>query len=312
MGCGYNLSTLARATQEFLQQADGKITYGEFLRQRFPYNPRPVDIPNYKADHGEKAGLADDMVGIRGEVDAFAYLLASREMKPPLAVGLFGDWGSGDYRKHLGIPALIQKDFRQLASLVGQQNEAILEDKEGKLEQSKGCFNRIILYIDDLDRCPDQHVVEVLQAVHLLLAFELFVVVVAVDSRWLSHALTKHFGALVVDRENAQEATPDDYLEKIFQIPFWIRPLSKTAKQNIIQGLLQGHVALAKLKAWKRWKRNGRSLVSHRPRCWQRSPPLAAGRRLKPRRYRLRIVSSTSWTDWQVSSAPRRGRPNVS
>ncbi len=150
--------------------------------------------------------------------------------------------GSGDYRKHLGIPALIQQDFRQLANLVGQQNEAILKDKKGKLEKREDCFNRIILYIDDLDRCPDEHVVEVLQAVHLLLAFELFVVVVAVDSRWLSHALTKHFEALVVDRANGQEATPDDYLEKIFQIPFWIQPLSKIAKQNIIQGLLQGHL----------------------------------------------------------------------
>jgi hypothetical protein len=565
---GFDLPSLARATIEFVEKGAEKETYGQFLQQRFPFNPQPVDIPNYKADHGRKTGLADDMVGIRAEVDAFAYLLASRGLKPPLAVGLFGDWGSGksffmdavreridqltsdpevikrkqsevpfwkriiqiqfnawhyvegelwaslvdhifnqlrmkdesedlvkqrrehwlekldhtrakmvrleakrseaernlrdkekqadmlrrqrdsemdnlerlkaqattelvvqssleevnralqplliavgvptveevfnkldeargelkrgrvllnsvwndegqrkwvlavlvgvpvlvwlltlfefssitvafsgisaavaaaltvlskatslvqsrlaiieraqarvneeilsvqkalnnkikraeenidkaetqlqsvtkeqqslvtglksiqkelkqvtparvlndfvaervgsgDYRKHLGIPALIQQDFRQLANLVGQQNEAILNDKKGKIEKNEDCFNRIILYIDDLDRCPDEHVVEVLQAVHLLLAFELFVVVVAVDSRWLNHALTKHFEALMVDRSNGQEATPDDYLEKIFQIPFWIQPLSKTAKQNIIQGLLQGHL----------------------------------------------------------------------
>ncbi len=44
-------------------------------------------------------------------------------------------------------------------------------------------LNRIVLYIDDLDRCPPKRVVEVLQAVHLLLAFELFVVVVGVDAR---------------------------------------------------------------------------------------------------------------------------------
>ena len=49
--------------------------------------------------------------------------------------------------------------------------------------------DRIILYIDDLDRCPEANVVEVLQAVHLLLAFPLFVVVVGVDSRWLLHSL---------------------------------------------------------------------------------------------------------------------------
>jgi KAP-like P-loop domain-containing protein len=150
--------------------------------------------------------------------------------------------GSGDYRKHLGIPALIQQDFRQLAELVAEQNKDILSGEKKELEKSDDCFNRIILYIDDRDRCPDEHVIEVLQAVHLLLAFELFVVVVAVDSRWLSHALTKHFEALVVDRANGQEATPDDYLEKIFQIPFWIQPLGESAKRNIIQGLLRGHL----------------------------------------------------------------------
>ncbi len=34
--------------------------------------------------------------------------------------------------------------------------------------------NRIVLYIDDLDRCEPDKVAKVLQAVHLLLAFPLF------------------------------------------------------------------------------------------------------------------------------------------
>ena len=50
-------------------------------------------------------------------------------------------------------------------------------------------INRIVLYIDDLDRCPPDKVVEVLQAVHLLLSFPAFVVVVAVDARWVSQSL---------------------------------------------------------------------------------------------------------------------------
>ena len=150
---------------------------------------------------------------------------------------------SGDYRKLLGIPALIQQDFRQLAKLIAVQNVKIIETKDENKENDFKTFNRIILYIDDLDRCPDEHVIKVLQAVHLLLAFELFVVVVAVDSRWLSHSLTKHFEALSVNNNNGTTATPDDYLEKIFQIPFWIKPLGESSKKNIIQGLLYGHLA---------------------------------------------------------------------
>jgi len=47
-------------------------------------------------------------------------------------------------------------------------------------------FKRIVLYIDDGDRCPPDKVVEVLQAVHMLLAFRLFV---AVDVRWVATSL---------------------------------------------------------------------------------------------------------------------------
>ncbi len=44
---------------------------------------------------------------------------------------------------------------------------------------------RIVIYIDDLDRCSETKVYEVLQAIHLLLAFDLFVVVVGVDVGWV-------------------------------------------------------------------------------------------------------------------------------
>src|SRR5450756_256402 len=52
-------------------------------------------------------------------------------------------------------------------------------------------LERIVLYIDDLDRCPPRRVVDVLAAVNLLLALPLFVVV-AVDARWLLRSLAHH------------------------------------------------------------------------------------------------------------------------
>jgi hypothetical protein len=58
-------------------------------------------------------------------------------------------------------------------------------------------IDRIILYIDDLDRCKPEDVVRVLQRVHMLLAFELFVVVVAVVARWVEEALTQSYKCCV-------------------------------------------------------------------------------------------------------------------
>src|SRR5207253_1280509 len=94
-----------------------------------------------------------------------------------------------------------------------------------------------VLYIDDLDRCRPDRVIQVLEAVHLLLAFPLFAVVVAVDPRWLRRSLLKHYPNLIgpdpVKRQNQRKdgaqrlATPQDYLEKIFQVPFHLQSLGK-------------------------------------------------------------------------------------
>ena len=113
---------------------------------------------------------------------------------------------AGEYRKRLGVPAIVRDDFKDLAELISYQNEYLLRpslELQKRFREKSGAdilpandqmiINRIILYIDDLDRCPDSKVIEVLQAVHLLLAFPLFVVVVAVDARWLAHALQSRY-----------------------------------------------------------------------------------------------------------------------
>ena len=165
--------------------------------------------------------------------------------------------GSTDYRKLLGTAALIQRDFDELSKLIEEQNEEFLEKDKGHETPSPETLNRIILYIDDLDRCEPKRVVEVLQAVHLLLAFPLFVVVVAVDSRWLANSLAEHYPALATPPSPGtilpspptdgvgDQAGPSDYLEKIFQVPFWLEPLGSTARKSLVRGLLQGNLAPA-------------------------------------------------------------------
>ena len=75
---------------------------------------------------------------------------------------------------------------------------------------------------------PTRAVVEALEAVHLLLAFPLFVVIVAVDTRWLTRALRS---AAQLGRRRRPRRRPDGeaYLEKIFQIPFLVQPLPASA-----------------------------------------------------------------------------------
>jgi len=179
---------------------------------------------------------------------------------------------AGDYQKHLGLIAMIRRDFEQLGELIRAHNcnrrkletelasiqKALLSARPELQEKDLVAMfqnigiNRIVLYIDDLDRCPSSRVVEVLQAIHLLVSFPIFVVVVGVDSRWMAHSLAREYPALLMhtangdpasgttaEEENRTLVTPADYLEKIFQIPYWVPPLHRTAAQKLISKLTE-------------------------------------------------------------------------
>jgi septal ring factor EnvC (AmiA/AmiB activator) len=157
--------------------------------------------------------------------------------------------GSDDYRRHLGLPALIRRDFDRLWRLIAGYNAQVLDPDRTPQPEDEPLMNRIVLYIDDLDRCPAQRVTEVLQAVHLLLAFPLFVVVVAVDSRWLAGSLRRRYGDLFhgVAESAAKDgrARPDDYMEKIFQIPFRIQRIENAQRKRMLHGALDAVVEVA-------------------------------------------------------------------
>lgn len=153
------------------------------------------------------------------------------------------------YANSLGIISWVRRDFEQLDQLLGQQKAAqatITGDVPIKINFE---LERIVLYIDDLDRCPKETVVKVLEAMNLLLAFPLFVVVVGVDPRWMHNALHQHYphlkngfqNKIVKEKEADQEmlATSSDYLEKIFQIPFALKAMNQTSKSSLIAAQLK-------------------------------------------------------------------------
>ena len=96
--------------------------------------------------------------------------------------------------------------------------------------------------------------VDVLQAVHLLLALDLFVVVVGVDPRWLLHSLREQYrtafrsagedgttaDADLGDQDAVWRTTPHDYLEKIFNIPFVLPGMTTKSFDRLIRKLSLG------------------------------------------------------------------------
>lgn len=142
------------------------------------------------------------------------------------------------YERYLGVVAAVRADFQRLSDLMKSMRSDTGTDI-GSLQP----VDRIVLYIDDLDRCPGDKLVAVLEAIHLLLTFELFVVVVGVDIRWAAKSLAEKYPQHLTPGiyEGGQSASPVsdgvsalDYLEKIFQIPFWLPPMEEDASRSMI------------------------------------------------------------------------------
>jgi WD40 repeat protein len=143
-----------------------------------------------------------------------------------------------DFARYRGIISVVHEHLRKLDQLMLDASSQWRSEPAGDPP-----IERIVLYIDDLDRCAPGRVVDVLQAVHLLLALPLFVVVVGVDARWLRRSLEHHertlFGERTVDPAfEARVGDPMDYLDKIFQIPFALRVMDDVAAANYIRALV--------------------------------------------------------------------------
>jgi len=133
---------------------------------------------------------------------------------------------SEDYGRQLGLPTRIRKDLDTLRGYLVTLTNASTAVRHA---------DRIVLFIDDLDRCAPPVVVKVLEAVQILLASDLFVVVVGVDVRWLTKSLATHHAGQFRDK---QILNPEDFLEKIFQVPFWIPGMSVAGSQAVVKNAL--------------------------------------------------------------------------
>ncbi|MFG2950443.1 P-loop NTPase fold protein [Streptomyces adustus] len=183
---------------------------------------------------GRRSALSEDVLAARArlaEVDAAVRL-----------ADFLTERGAPDtYQHYRGLLGTVHRDLVQLDERL---REARAEWSRTRSAQPPP-LERIVLYIDDLDRCPPARVVDVLAAVHLMLALPLFVVVVAVDPRWLLSSLEHHYRELFATRDSTpgwagtqDTATPLDYLDKIFQIPFVVPPTTPEKTARLITALL--------------------------------------------------------------------------
>lgn len=106
---------------------------------------------------------------------------------------------------------------------------------ESIVEEAK--FDSIIVYIDDLDRCSGEKMIECIEANKLFLNVKNTAFVLGADERMVERAIKEHYPE--IEQDKRQIYSPfSDYLEKLIQIPYRLPRLSLNEQYTYILFLL--------------------------------------------------------------------------
>lgn len=119
-----------------------------------------------------------------------------------------------------------------LKNAIGSKNddekyEAVREfrkDFEDLIKKSKQ--GRVVVLIDDLDRCLPRHIIENLEAIKLFLNVPQTAFVIAADSYIVSNAIRSEYKEIIDAATKDRPNLGDSYMEKFIQLPYRIPALS--------------------------------------------------------------------------------------
>lgn len=148
------------------------------------------------------------------------------------------------FNLHPDLAAALQRDIRThtLAQLQGM--EQFVETFGRALKLSLGENGRLVVFVDDLDRCLPERAIEVLEAIKLFLEVTGAVFVLGVDEGVIARGIRARYRALFQGAGEAGEGdearfdlpiTGSSYLQKLIQIPFYLPPLTGEDLERYIE-----------------------------------------------------------------------------
>lgn len=116
------------------------------------------------------------------------------------------------------------------------------QEKFAKLVKTHIAPKRLVVFVDDLDRCLPEKAIEVLEAIKLFLDVENCVFVLGLDQEVIARGIEMKYKDLG-EKKNDDSSQPKftiegvRYLEKIIQLPFQIPPVEQTDMDDFVHGL---------------------------------------------------------------------------
>ncbi|MFQ6056116.1 MAG: P-loop NTPase fold protein, partial [Methanosarcinales archaeon] len=112
--------------------------------------------------------------------------------------------------------------------------ESLKQKFENAVEDCVGRDGRLVVFIDDLDRCLPEKSIEILEAIKLFVGAKRCIFLVAVDEEVVQKGIMARYKA---NRNEEPLIKGSDYLRKIINIPFYIPSPQINKLQDYIIGL---------------------------------------------------------------------------
>ncbi len=178
----------------------------------------------------------------------------------PLSVELRTYLKLPNYGKHLGLIPVLKRHIRILCQIrlgtVQKRKDKRKEELEkwDRLSLDKSVVkegelpSRLVVFIDDLDRCDPKSITKTLDAVRLVMDVQDVIVILGIDHRIAFRAVGEHYKDLA-DNRHSKQAIARDYLGKILQLAIVLnQPQAKELKSFVSQGLFPNAEALVNEK----------------------------------------------------------------
>lgn len=123
-----------------------------------------------------------------------------------------------------------ERGYGSMPDYMSEIRDDIESLKKGLPERDK-----IVIIIDDLDRCTADKIAGTLEAIKLLLTYDIFFVFMAIDTSVVARAIEQHYKDLLTETGHSGYV----YLDKIIQIPFRIPEPSPAKVQSYLSSLLK-------------------------------------------------------------------------
>lgn len=162
----------------------------------------------------------------------------------PFAMQKLTEFGISDKQK---LIEKLQSDEGQDFFKSLQQESKVEEDKtnvvadfrkdfDNLLKATK--FKKLVVIIDDLDRCTPDRIIDNLEAIKLFLNVENTAFIVGADPRIVKHAIEFRYKQKGTISDNDDADIVKDYLEKLIQIPYNLPKLSDSEVETYISLLI--------------------------------------------------------------------------